>query len=309
MGCQVPSPQDVQDLFSALFEATVNVAEAVGRASAAGFELHEETITQNLLADVGSRLPQVEIKMFTKWAESRESGADWEWWWEGERQWFGALVQAKRLSGSVNGLTVPGYDFGYTPRATETRPNPSRQIDLLLEAAKHRALPAMYALYNSGTALAPAEMCGALRSVAVANAVTVVSAEVASWLLDFATHDQASTASYTRPIACLACPLTCKYLPPAFAPVPQDLGFSPGVAHADLAFSAALGLYWGVARMRIGQFAVLAPNDVIGADVIRPGVRESPPQYVLQALDDGLEDDDADSDTPTHLMIVRRLNQ
>src|SRR5260370_34369693 len=76
-----------------------------------GVELHEETITQDLVLDISAALPTLSVKTFTRRKEAR-NGADWQWeWWSEGRRWFGLRVQAKRLKKLKNGEL--GYDLGY----------------------------------------------------------------------------------------------------------------------------------------------------------------------------------------------------
>lgn len=60
-------------------------------------ELHEETLTQDLLLDISAALPAMRVTTFTRKQESL-NGADWQWdlWFEGQG-WFGLRMQAKRL--------------------------------------------------------------------------------------------------------------------------------------------------------------------------------------------------------------------
>lgn len=79
-------------------------------------ELHEETITQDLLLDIAIAMPAMTVKAFTKRQEGR-NGADWQWeWWFEGRQWFGLRVQAKRLKLLKSGRF--GYDLGLPVRQT-----------------------------------------------------------------------------------------------------------------------------------------------------------------------------------------------
>lgn len=90
-----------------------------------GVELHEETITQDLLLDIAMAMPAMTVETFTKHREAR-NGADWQWeWWFEGRQWFGLRVQAKRLKRLKSRRL--GYDLGYKS---------GKQLDLLLRDAE-----------------------------------------------------------------------------------------------------------------------------------------------------------------------------
>src|SRR5690349_14649253 len=74
-------------------------------------DLYEGTITQDLLLDISTVLPDMAVKTFTRREEAR-SGADWYWeWWFHGQEWFGLLAQAKRLK--KQGRGKPRYDLGY----------------------------------------------------------------------------------------------------------------------------------------------------------------------------------------------------
>lgn len=103
----------------------------------------EETITETLLLDLRLALGgYLEVEPFTKYQESRRTGADWEWWFcdgVGQRM-YGMRVQAKKLKVKSG---TPYYDFAYKPKLST-----KRQVDRLISAADSDGLPAVYAMYN-----------------------------------------------------------------------------------------------------------------------------------------------------------------
>lgn len=112
-----------------------------------GLSMGEESLTDSLLLHIARALPgRVIVNGFTHAQESRETGADWEWWFgDGPgTAFFGMRVQAKKLKRI--GAT-PGYDFDYLPQSPVYGPRP-RQVDRLLSSAAAAKLPAVYALYN-----------------------------------------------------------------------------------------------------------------------------------------------------------------
>lgn len=127
----MPGARQRRQLFDELDAQARAVALRMSDGRRLGVEQQEETITESLLLELARAQPRVKIRTFTRAEESRTTGADFAWWWEGEHQWFGALVQAKRLVPQGSDF---GYDFGYRPRRTDARPTPERQIDLLLRA-------------------------------------------------------------------------------------------------------------------------------------------------------------------------------
>ncbi|MFC0526111.1 hypothetical protein [Phytohabitans kaempferiae] len=166
-----------------------------------GVDLHEETITQDLLLDIARALPDLQIKTYTRAQEAR-IGGDWQWdWWFGGYRWFGLRLQAKRLKRiRRKGL---GYDLGYRVGARRTR-----QVDLLTEGARRDNMDAAYVLYNGPDLdLTFDWVCHRLPASAPFFGVSILPAEVARQLADANTRDLATVAGHARPWSCLAtCP-------------------------------------------------------------------------------------------------------
>jgi hypothetical protein len=160
-----------------------------------GVELHEETITQDLLLDIAMAMPAMTVQTFTKRREAR-NGADWQWeWWFEGRQWFGLRVQAKRLKRLKSERL--GYDLGYKS---------GKQLDLLISDAAHSGLRAAYVLYN-GRELdlsAFGSGCGRLPREPESYGVTLLPASVAKELVKQGRDDFATAADVSRPWSCLA---------------------------------------------------------------------------------------------------------
>ena len=158
-----------------------------------GVELHEETITQDLLLDIAMAMPAMTVETFTKHQEGR-NGADWQWeWWFEGRQWFGLRVQAKRLKRLKSGRL--GYDLGYKS---------SKQLDLLLDDAAHSGLRAAYVLYNDRDLSAFGSGCSRLPREPETFGVTLLPASVAKELVRQGHDDFATVARVSRPWSCLA---------------------------------------------------------------------------------------------------------
>ncbi|WP_327009759.1 hypothetical protein OHA72_22520 [Dactylosporangium sp. NBC_01737] len=161
-----------------------------------GVELHEETVTQDLLLDIAQALPSMTARTFTKKEESR-NGADWQWeWWFRGRQWFGLRIQAKRLKRLRNGIL--GYDLGYFT-------GPKRQVDILINQARSDGIRAAYALYN-GPDLDIGKFswgCGHLPASPVFFGVSLLPARVARDLVNARTVDMSTVAAKSRPWSCL----------------------------------------------------------------------------------------------------------
>jgi hypothetical protein len=85
-----------------------------------GVELHEETITQDLLLDIAMAMPAMTVTTFTKHREAR-NGADWQWeWWCEGSQWFGLRVQA---------INSPADSGSASPAASITLSDPRSSTD------------------------------------------------------------------------------------------------------------------------------------------------------------------------------------
>lgn len=160
-----------------------------------GVELHEETVTQDLLLDIAMAMPAMAVETFTKRQEAR-NGADWQWeWWFEGRQWFGLRVQAKRLKRLKSGRF--GYDLGYRS---------GKQLDLLISDAARSGLRAAYVLYN-GRELdlsAVGGGCDLLPWEPESFGVTLLPASVAKKLVEHGRDDFATVAGFSRPWSCLA---------------------------------------------------------------------------------------------------------
>ncbi|WP_353830091.1 DUF6615 family protein [Mesorhizobium sp.] len=65
------------------------------------------------------------------------TGADWEWWPTDGRQWLGLLIQAKILNPRSNLYSAIKHKVAGRP-----------QIDILIDQAAHKGIPAFYFFYN-----------------------------------------------------------------------------------------------------------------------------------------------------------------
>lgn len=277
---------------AALRAGRVQVAHALEVGHLTGHEPDEETLTWILCTATASASTRVTVRRFTRHEESRHTGADWLWWWVGSIGAFGSLVQAKRLARHATGVT---FDYAYRPQPSTANPDPPRQIDRLLSAAAVLEVPAAYALYQARTLPCPNRWhCSEQEPVWPTSAATFVPAAVVhGWL----TAPETSDYSLLRPIDCMACPGTCgddaamlQFYAVRFADnaVAELLALSP----TDLAVAAARAMFVSTVRMRLGQFRATQPQGVdvthagfpLGQDLLR-GFRESPPWYVIDALD------------------------
>ncbi|MDL2321572.1 hypothetical protein LJC47_04440 [Desulfosarcina sp. OttesenSCG-928-B08] len=98
----------------------------------------EETLTDWFLFDTSEKIPCISYKAFSRHEESRESGADWEWWVIFDVGAVKFRVQAKKLDASKDCYS----SLAYTPRGrTEL------QIDRLIDDAHRSHSFPLYAFY------------------------------------------------------------------------------------------------------------------------------------------------------------------
>lgn len=206
-----PAPRSPRDALATGRRSVVRLAKSTQRA---GFDAHEETLTQLLLARCH---PEAISRVFTRQEESRHTGADWMWWFTDGTEWFGVLVQAKR--GRLIRDTL-SYDFDYTPSPTIRRPSPAPQRQLLLDAARTLGVPAIYVLYNSGVirrGATGAACCSPPGRELPATRLGV------SWLpallVDYWVTFGVDWEPKMRPLDCIGCPLVRSGFRPGFVRV------------------------------------------------------------------------------------------
>lgn len=109
----------------------------LGQARAVGINRGEETVTDDFLLEVQEAHPaEVSTFQFNKHQEAI-IGADWEWWLTDGRKWAGLLIQAKILNPKSNLYSAIKHNVRGRP-----------QIDIILQQAAHKGIPALYFLYN-----------------------------------------------------------------------------------------------------------------------------------------------------------------
>lgn len=277
-------------LACALAERANWVEHRLNAAAALGVEQYEETITQSVLLDLRQRIPDLNIEVYTRVQENRDSGADWMWFWEGEDLWFHHLVQAKRLVSIGRGQV--GYKLGYRPRKSSDAASTSRlQVETLLAASQRLGVPAIYALYNSSTDEPRAAKCGFWPAVALGDeGVTVLSAEIAEALVRRSSRGLrdavplGAVAPFARPWSCLALcgERQCMRLPFGGEPGWSRLGLDRPGRPGDLAYGAALALL--AAQQLVEETQLLSEERVVGAPV-QAGLLPEPPPWFRQILE------------------------
>lgn len=156
----------------------------------------EETVTDiNLLAIQMSHPALVRTRKFTRHAESRRSGADWEWWLGTPGHWVGIRVQAKKLD-----IGTERY------KSLDHVSANGRQVDLLLRASQRESFWPMYCFYNYSANVMPQRwrVCGEPRvdelmgcAVSPAPAIEGAIRRGADRLVDI--------VPLSRPWSCLVC--------------------------------------------------------------------------------------------------------
>ena len=109
----------------------------LAKARSLGISRAEETVTDDFLLDVqASHLREVATFQFHKRHEAI-TGADWEWWLTDGKKWTGLLIQAKILNPKSN-----------TYSSIKHKVNGKPQIDIVIDQANYKGIPALYFFYN-----------------------------------------------------------------------------------------------------------------------------------------------------------------
>jgi hypothetical protein len=226
----------------------------LGTARALGINRGEETVTDNFLLDVQIAHPaEVATFQFNK-PDEAITGADWEWWLTDGRQWAGLLIQAKILKPKAN---------LYSSIKHKVRGRP--QIDILLEQANLKYIPALYFFYNHTQLTFPklSWNCGSSRPDIEQLGCTVAYAAAVKPLVKQGGVGITTLSPISVPLRCLVC---CRVrAQPQHAPsLPSRVN---GIVHF---------------------LATLAATDGTRFDV--PRVRSDPPGYVRELIAAPIED-------------------
>lgn len=300
------------DVREALARGREAVADALALGATTGPEPDEETLSWLLQSTTAWTSDRIVVRPFTRHEENRYTGADWLWWWEGDPdQWFGCLVQAKRLRLSGGALT---FDYGYRPAPSSAEPSPPTQLQRLLDASDRLDVPAAYLLYRTPILGVPDDWaCATIPpSFRTASATFLAAAIV---------HERAAYGfdldlDEVRPIDCLACDGRCGddlallawYSRNLADPAVRRILSAPPTTAARRAFRA---LFSGVVQLRATQLRGAAPDQLdrlhsgfaLGEHFSR-GVRR-PPWYVQAALSGEEVADVQDLPDVAGIVIVR----
>lgn len=209
----------------------------------------EESLTDWALFEVSQRLPWVRYRKFTRHEESRESGADWDWWLVSRGGALGLRVQAKKV--------VAGADH-YRGLAHTSRTG--LQMELLLEASREDNLLPFYALYHCAIAQVGLK-CGGGTAFGVGEGIAL--ADAGSLYTRFLKPgrgrvDAEGLLSESNPLSCLFC-----------CPLVSERGSDP--VHSAYRF---ITHYYGEG---LREFA--------NRDLNTPGLLEKPPAHIQALLE------------------------
>lgn len=309
-------PPDEVELGGALLEQALWVADAVdmlpGRVHAP-----EVALTYHVLRGMEEGVGNLEVLDYGGRRAETRTGADWEWWIEGNRRWFHLLIQAKRLR--IFGAT-PGYDLGHVVSG-------ERQVDRLIRASDRQRVPALYVLYNPrgrsrdfcSRECRASEQCEPV--TANKHGITVLDAAVAAHLVTDQTprgssvHDVPlkEVAPEAVPWSCLVgCFDECDVQLPdvggarsvgrhsveAWRVMEMEGEFDP----TDAAFQIATTALALASRRADRSDFVSSLEKVLG------GFTYEPPAYVLEPTISNLNRhvDELDEDAPEHIVVLRR---
>jgi hypothetical protein len=231
----------------ALARSAKKAGDALKETSARGISFSEETITETTLLDLLQAVPTLRAKAFSKRQES-QIGADWDFWVEGQHQWFAFTVQAKKAKRSSQ--HVVGYDVGYMSGKSPGNPG-TRQIDLLETSSLRKRLPAVYALYNEPQ-LADSDYVRPSCKASVppgAEGISVLPLWLARglWQVDDTKPLPVALAGiFATPWSCLAaCPASAFSCSSTSRPwmSAQNLGFRAGTSEQDPAVTVARAIF------------------------------------------------------------------
>lgn len=156
----------------------------------------EESLTDWLLFQFDTKVPDTAYRKFNRWEEGVLTGADWEWWLLTRSVAWGLRVQAKKLSQSSDNYP----SIAYSNRR-------GLQIDLLRSNAASRDLKAMYCFYyptppQSGPVLCQGGRSRGSRGAFLASATSVYERFIR---VRHSKLDADAVLVETMPIECFFC--------------------------------------------------------------------------------------------------------
>jgi len=154
--------------------------------------VNEESLTDWLLFDISTKVPNILYHTFTRIQEARQTGADWEWWILFPHNYVRFRVQAKKLSTDDNYKKI-AYANKY-----------GLQIYKFLEDSKQANAISLYALYSPAINY---EMCNNQLSnqndgVFLAGGQQIYNTFILGYPLKITATD---ILKLCRPFSCFAC--------------------------------------------------------------------------------------------------------
>jgi hypothetical protein len=157
----------------------------------------EESLTDWLLFDISSKLPNVHYLAFSRHVEARKTGADWEWWFVFRSGSYRYRIQAKKANSTGDNYPSIAYTNRY-----------GLQIDKLISDAKSaNAIPA-YIIFTAANAPSKSKCGGMVRPT---GAFSVGAQEAYTQFIapGKTTIDETRLLSHSIPMQCFAC---CPYM-------------------------------------------------------------------------------------------------
>lgn len=111
----------------------------------------EESLTDWILYEISQRISKTGYIKFNRHQEARKTGADWEWWFIGNKKSLRLRVQAKKIEGTKDVYPSLAYTNKY-----------GLQIEKLIDdskSAKVNAIP-IYALYTAPSGIPEVKCTG-----------------------------------------------------------------------------------------------------------------------------------------------------
>jgi hypothetical protein len=174
-----------------LCETLSKVSSEVHEWSKAQPNVGEESLTDRILYQVSSELSFVRYHKFSRAEESRQSGADWDWWFVDGQNALGLRIQAKRLRANKD---------HYPSIAHASRSG--LQIDRLRTSAVASGLVALYSMYSSRPAHHCQQVAPRDEGILLAGATSVFDSVIAPGRRHVSGDE---LAELTNPLACVAC--------------------------------------------------------------------------------------------------------
>ncbi len=254
----MPKPTVLPDCLCQTFgEQAEKIWRDLTSAQLMGLIRDEETITNNVLLEVKKAHPTDVITLQFRKPQEKFTGADWEWWLTDGQNWFGLLIQAKRL-----GATTHKYDGLKHNVGKSATP----QIDLLLNCARQKGIDPLYFFYNydSGRLASLHWSCNRIYPNVAQLGCTVAHAAGVKRLLVQGGAGLPKMSTISSPLSCLVCCTGVSF--PANS--------LPGRSHGM--------------TQRLRTLALDGSPDESLVD--RPAPRRVPPSYVQKLIETPLEE-------------------